>query len=157
LANKLSEKEQELLRWLVNFPENLMTIARFGSRYRINSQWVEEVPDSLRPVFLKSLERKELLTLHIEDPLPTSFLTEFGGLSPLTLLWEIAIRADARELVANDFQETAVSSESLSVGIEASQELRILLNAMDKRFSEGEIRNMILGWIDYENLSGQIR
>lgn len=61
---------------------------------------------------------------------------------------------DLYDLVANNFQETTDHSDFTSVFLRANSHFRTLLETMDKRFSKDDMKNILIGRIDYDNLSG---
>lgn len=144
MAYNLSRTQKEVMRSLVPLPTTSLAIVWTFGGAKIKGLDTSEsrLLDSVTIPMLRSLDRLGLISLR-EGPQPN--------------YCEVEVLQDAIDLVLDDFRETAVSSEPPVEAIGASQESRILLKAMDRRFSEGEIRSMILGWVDYENLPGQTK
>lgn len=133
----LTNDQKEALKYLAGQHKSVLGIyPSFLGLIVVGSNQDEKPPDSFTLAVLESLDRLSLIVLREGDKRS----------------YEVVVLQDAYDLVANEFQETAVFYDSPAIGGESR--LSVLLAAMSRRFSENEMRNILIGWVDYENLSG---
>ncbi len=136
---RLTNDLRFLLAWLVvNFPHGWLKAHLFERSLRI-ADFNGRIPEIFNRANLVDLDKAELIIFRSQSKTVTALQ---GRAINQAATWEVEILPAARELVANDFEETAISRKEGWVAVEIN--LPRLVVFITQRFDHDELDSLCL-------------